>query len=217
MKCKLSTINGWCGIFNKSCKECISPKCEFIKKAYRQGRVEAEYFGYHKREWIPVSEPPKENGDYIVSLEDAVDTYARFFNGKWFMPLFGSIAREYGEHEITAWMPLPEPYKGEESTMGQPKSKLKNPCDSLLTDDSEACKEQKSKLDCISRQKVVEAIEDADWYHVNPKGELVSGSISDEESWYKEEDIYEAIESLKPVVPPGKVVAEIKVDIEELV
>ena len=63
-------------------------------------------------DWIPVSEPPKENGNYIVSLEDAVDTYARFFNGKWFMPLFGSIAREYGEHEITAWMPLPEPYKG---------------------------------------------------------------------------------------------------------
>lgn len=63
--------------------------------------------------WTPVSEPPKENGNYIVSLEDAVDTYARFFNGKWFRPLFGSIASEYGEHEVIAWMPLPKPYKGD--------------------------------------------------------------------------------------------------------
>ena len=64
-------------------------------------------------DWIPVSERlPEKNGNYIVSLEDAVDTYARFFNGKWFMPLFGSIAREYGEYEVIAWMPLPEPYKG---------------------------------------------------------------------------------------------------------
>ena len=65
--------------------------------------------------WVPVSERlPKKNGNYIVSLEDAVDTYARFFNGKWFMPLFGSIAREYGEYEVIAWMPLPKPYKGGE-------------------------------------------------------------------------------------------------------
>jgi hypothetical protein len=36
--------------------------------------------------------------------------------------------------------------------------KLKNPCDSLLTADSEACKEQKSKLDLISRQAAVECV-----------------------------------------------------------
>lgn len=65
-----------------------------------------------KDNWIPVSEPPKENGNYIVSLEDAVDTSARFFNGKWFMPPVGSIAREYGKHEVLAWQPRPEPYKG---------------------------------------------------------------------------------------------------------
>lgn len=65
-------------------------------------------------DWVPVSEPPKENGDYIVSLEDAVDTSARFFNGKWFMSPVDSIAREYGEHEVIAWKPLPEPYRGSE-------------------------------------------------------------------------------------------------------
>lgn len=63
-------------------------------------------------DWIPVSEPPKENGNYIVSLEDAVDTSASFFNGKWFMQAFDSISREYGKHEVLAWQPLPDPYKG---------------------------------------------------------------------------------------------------------
>ena len=113
MKCKLSTINGWCGIFNKSCKECISPECKFIKKAYRQGRVEAEYFGYHKREWTPVSDGlPKKNGDYIVSLEDSIYPWGRFFNGKWYMLPPGGVAVEFGANEVIAWMPLPEPYKG---------------------------------------------------------------------------------------------------------
>ncbi|MEE1163505.1 MAG: hypothetical protein UHU21_07410 [Lachnospiraceae bacterium] len=40
--------------------------------------------------------------------------------------------------------------------------KLNNPDDSLLTADSEACKEQKSKLDLISRQDAISAV----WNHV---------------------------------------------------
>lgn len=76
---------------------------------------------------------------------------------------------------------------------------------------------RKALTDCISRQQAIEAIESVDWYHINSKGKLVNGSTSDEESWYKAEDIYEALESLKPITPPGKVVAEIKVDTEELV
>lgn len=55
--------------------------------------------------------------------------------------------------------------------------------------------------DCISRKQAIEAIEGVDWYHVNSQGELVSGSTSDEESWYKAEDIYKAFESLPPVTP----------------
>lgn len=62
-------------------------------------------------DWIPVSEPPKENGNYIVSLEDAVDTSTRFFNGKWFMSSIDAIAREYGKYEVVAWKPLPKPYR----------------------------------------------------------------------------------------------------------
>lgn len=55
--------------------------------------------------------------------------------------------------------------------------------------------------DCISRQQAVEAIEDVDWYHVNSKGELVHGSTSEEESWYRADEVYKAIESLPPVEP----------------
>ena len=64
------------------------------------------------QQWIPCSERlPEKNGDYIVSLEDCVYPWASWFNGKWFMLPIGSIARDFGEHEILAWMPLPEPYK----------------------------------------------------------------------------------------------------------
>lgn len=62
-------------------------------------------------DWIPVSEPPKENGNYIVSLEDSVYPWGGFFNGKWFMLSADGIAREFSKHEVRAWKPLPEPYK----------------------------------------------------------------------------------------------------------
>lgn len=53
----------------------------------------------------------------------------------------------------------------------------------------------------LAKKQAIEAIEGVDWYHVNSKGELVHGSTSDEESWYKADDIYKAIESLPPVTP----------------
>ena len=59
-----------------TCDECRLPKCLADKQD----------------DWIPVSERlPEKNGDYIVSLEDAVDTSASFFNGKWFMSSFDCI------------------------------------------------------------------------------------------------------------------------------
>ena len=68
-----------------------------------------------EREWIPCSERlPKENGEYIVSLEDSIYPWAKFFNGKWFMLSINAIAREFGEYEVIARMPLPKPYKGGE-------------------------------------------------------------------------------------------------------
>lgn len=63
-------------------------------------------------EWIPVSEGlPKKSGYYIVSFNDAVNPCVNFDNGKWYYVDF-NIIKEYGEHEVIAWMPLPAPYKG---------------------------------------------------------------------------------------------------------
>lgn len=45
-----------------------------------------------------------------------------------------------------------------EPSAEQVTGKLKNPCNSLLTDDSAECKEQKSKLDLISRADAIKAV-----------------------------------------------------------
>lgn len=60
--------------------------------------------------WIPVTERlPKEEGFYLVTLEDkcGAETTIRFFrieNGERYWSLWGN-------ENITAWMPKPEPYK----------------------------------------------------------------------------------------------------------
>ena len=52
----------------------------------------------------------------------------------------------------------------DESEIDEYNSKLNNPDDSLFTEDSEACKEQESKLDLISREQAIEAVEKLyDW------------------------------------------------------
>ena len=57
--------------------------------------------------WTPVTEDlPEEDGMYIVTIEDGKETIVNariFFNGRW--------SSSYG---ITAWMPFPEPYRGEQ-------------------------------------------------------------------------------------------------------
>lgn len=61
--------------------------------------------------WIPVSERlPEKNGVYIVSYEDSV-RLLEWFNGKWFFYPSNPAREETGT--ITAWMPLPKPYKAE--------------------------------------------------------------------------------------------------------
>jgi hypothetical protein len=80
-------------------------------------------------EWIPVSEPPKKNGKYLVTLRfithDTVET-AKYSNNMhevdaldfpenkagWY-----NYDSEYGYYEqdsIIAWMPLPKPYEPQE-------------------------------------------------------------------------------------------------------
>ena len=53
----------------------------------------------------------------------------------------------------------------------------------------------------ISKQDAIDAIEETDWYHINRNGEMVHGSSSEHESWYKCDDIFKAIKSIPSAEP----------------
>lgn len=54
--------------------------------------------------WIPVTDRlPKENGDYLVTGRHGAVNKRKYEDGRW-----------YGNWAVIAWMPLPEPWKGEE-------------------------------------------------------------------------------------------------------
>ena len=62
-----------------------------------------------EQRWIPCSERlPEENGSYIVTSIDYVDTFEAVFDaGEWF-----SIDYCDDIKNVIAWMPLPDVYKG---------------------------------------------------------------------------------------------------------
>lgn len=82
--------------------------------------------------WIPVSKGfPEEDGDYYVTYEKG---YAEDYDlppigiagfevdcesfGYWqehFSITMGSLGSDWEEIPVTAWMPLPQPYKGEKA------------------------------------------------------------------------------------------------------
>ena len=71
------------------------------------------------QQWIPCSEKlPEENGQYLISVkyvhvDGYVDIYAEhgdWADGKWDMFCFGHCGEVEG---ILAWMPLPEPWRGD--------------------------------------------------------------------------------------------------------
>ena len=69
-------------------------------------------------QWIPCSDPPKESGYYMACIYDSeVDNYD--FRKTWFAHVDDynmeeSEWRELYDYEtVTAWQPLPKPYKGE--------------------------------------------------------------------------------------------------------
>ena len=55
--------------------------------------------------------------------------------------------------------------------------------------------------DLISRHEVTDTLEGVDWYHINDKGEMVQGSSSEHESWYRHDDIFKAIEAIPSAEP----------------
>lgn len=73
--------------------------------------------GVTVKEWVSVSESPKENGTYCVIVENhknrkvKMRTYARYRNGRW-LDLYDDWENRCWH--ITHWMPLPEPPEEEE-------------------------------------------------------------------------------------------------------
>ena len=57
-----------------------------------------------QQKWVPCSERlPDQNGKYLVVGRQKAINILKFDGGRW-----------YGKWGVVAWMPLPEPYKGEE-------------------------------------------------------------------------------------------------------
>lgn len=59
--------------------------------------------------------------------------------------------------------------------------------------------------DLIDRDALTDAIESTDWYHQAPNKEMVHGANSAEhQAWYKEQDIYSAIDDTPTIIPADK-------------
>lgn len=56
----------------------------------------------------------------------------------------------------------------------------------------------------VSRRDVINSIEETDWYHINKKGEMVKGSPSEMEAWYKYADIMDAVVSVPSAQPDAE-------------
>ena len=74
-----------------------------LEKAYEQGKADATF------KWIPVSERLPDHGGYYIVTEKISEEC-------WFVGVGlyrATCERWFTEREVTAWLPLPEPWKGE--------------------------------------------------------------------------------------------------------
>ena len=63
-------------------------------------------------DWIPVKERlPKESGYYLISTD--IDTWYAVFDGQGVWLSASGLPIRLTDY-VTAWMPMPKPYKGEE-------------------------------------------------------------------------------------------------------
>jgi len=91
------------------------PNSTFTDLKKKQNRTEVDVAVLNgtplpKTEWIPVNEePPKEEGSYMTTLdygEYGLVAQQRYYHGEGI---------GWSDECVIAWMPLPEPYKPQES------------------------------------------------------------------------------------------------------
>jgi len=91
-------------------KECNNEPCEFYpcREAEEIERVPP---AQPEQRWIPCSERlPKKDGRYQVTRYDYV-TNTEFIDILWYEKNLWWNGHSMGDYAVTAWMPLPEPYK----------------------------------------------------------------------------------------------------------
>ena len=84
----------------------IHDACEqAYKRGFEDGKRSAT-------EWKSVSEPPEEDGEYIVMIKNGASATTLLYSddGFWFEEDEDGYQTYYA---VTHWMPMPEPPKGE--------------------------------------------------------------------------------------------------------
>lgn len=105
---------GGADISAEACKELV----ELLKEQPEDkcGECDAwnQYKNYPRQRWIPCSERlPENNGCMLVTIDDAIE-FGKYEDGEWSI----WVCEHWDEWDakgVTAWMPLPDSYKGGDS------------------------------------------------------------------------------------------------------
>ena len=120
MEFTMTIENADLDIMAKVLKDIKIPECPYFDISDKYGN-EARY--YRENRWIPCSDRlPEEDGRYLVTLENGHEkilNYAttqtiRYPQGFYYITEDGFAWRQT-QNLVTAWMPLPEPWKGGEN------------------------------------------------------------------------------------------------------
>ena len=85
---------------------------EAYKRGYEAGYADGEIDFAPK--WIPVTDPPKERGCYLVSVKHWLDGMPVTREAKWNgADWLSCYKREEITPRVTHWQPMPQPPKGE--------------------------------------------------------------------------------------------------------
>jgi len=88
-----------------------------LDEAYAHGYTAAEADFHKKNQWIPVTErlPKDDDWQLVTILDESGDSPYRYSDFGWYLEAAKCWIVEADQRtDIVAWMPLPEPWKGED-------------------------------------------------------------------------------------------------------